>query len=263
MAKVSSLDAIRQGIDAQIQELKAHGAHVPTPSAEPRAEAVDAPAPIAGASASSGLAEPSHWHAPAMPPDAGFDWHDPTLAAEPQDDESSIHPIDVFGPPPPLAPPQQPDTLFPPQAPQPAPPAPAKPTEDGQQSSVWDHIAQVLDGRPVVPMPEQPAPAAASAPQRAPDQASEAESASLQAQQRLKLQTRMSFLVDLRQKLDDDPELFNFVDSMIANQVKAAERRQRRYSAIVTTGLSVVSLIAGWLLSAISPAATVAHILGH
>jgi hypothetical protein len=50
-----------------------------------------------------------------------------------------------------------------------------------------------------------------------------------------KLLNRMTFLVDLKQKLDDDPELFNFVDSMITSKVKKAEKRQRVYSAVLAT----------------------------
>jgi hypothetical protein len=78
-----------------------------------------------------------------------------------------------------------------------------------------------------------------------------------------KLENRLTFLVDLKQKLTEDLEPLNFVDSMIANQVKAAAKRQRTYSVVVTTVLSVVSLGAGWLLSALNPTVTIAHLIGH
>ncbi len=65
-----------------------------------------------------------------------------------------------------------------------------------------------------------------------------------------RLDVRIKRLQAMRDWINVDPELGRFVDTAIGQQVKAAERRQR----IFATGLGVVSLIVGWLLSAISPA---------
>jgi hypothetical protein len=75
---------------------------------------------------------------------------------------------------------------------------------------------------PPLPPPGAPV-AAAQAPGAVPaPQAKTAQDVALQQRKiRAKLENRLTFLVDLRQKLDEDPELFNFVDSMIALQVKA------------------------------------------
>jgi hypothetical protein len=118
------------------------------------------------------------------------------------------------------------------------------------------------------------------------------------AQQELKrkLEARFMFLNDFRDRLDDDPALLHFVDSIISNHVQAAEqrhrdrlhaalqeqaskyeamlhqqqadskvaeRRQNTYSLSLTVVSSVAALIAGWLLSAISPVSALAHLLPH
>jgi hypothetical protein len=70
------------------------------------------------------------------------------------------------------------------------------------------------------------------------------------------LRRRRAFLTSLQQHLESDPELLAFVDTMIGNQVKAAERRQR----MVAGSLSLVSIVAGWLLGAISPVPALAHL---
>jgi hypothetical protein len=107
------------------------------------------------------LAAPSQWHASEAGEATDFEWHDPSLAAEPQDDEESyIQPIDVFGEPPPRQPTQQ-DQDESPVSPPPANEDSAvaeDPPAVGPRGSVWDHISQVLAGRPVVPLPEDPEP---------------------------------------------------------------------------------------------------------
>lgn len=75
------------------------------------------------------------------------------------------------------------------------------------------------------------------------------------------LRRRLLFLMSLRTQMEKDPELLRFIDGMIAQRVKAAERRQRTYSIAVTVAVSVASLIAGWLLSAISPVSALTHLL--
>ena len=73
------------------------------------------------------------------------------------------------------------------------------------------------------------------------------------------LQRRRAFLTSMQEHLEADPALLSFVDAMIGNQVKAAERRQ----PMVAAGVSLASLIAGWLLSAISPVSTLTHLLAR
>jgi hypothetical protein len=62
------------------------------------------------------------------------------------------------------------------------------------------------------------------------------------------LDERLTRLTQMRDWLRDDT-LRAMVDDVIGQQVRASERRQATYSAVV----GVVSLVAGWLLSAISP----------
>jgi hypothetical protein len=128
-------------------------------------------------------------------------------------------------------------------------------------------VARGIERRPdwsAVQLPEDEeetwlAPVAASAPKATPRQLAEMEKHKLQAT----LESRMTFLVDLKQKLKEDPDLLGFVDSMIANQVKQSEKRLRTHSASITTVVSILSLIAGWLLTALTPTVTIAHLMGH
>jgi len=63
------------------------------------------------------------------------------------------------------------------------------------------------------------------------------------------LDERIMRLQQLREWLKDD-NLRGMIDDVINRHVRTAERRQAFFSA----GVGVASLIAGWLLSAISPA---------
>lgn len=63
------------------------------------------------------------------------------------------------------------------------------------------------------------------------------------------LQDRAKRLRQVQQLLTDDPELLHVVDASIRNRVGSAQRRQAMLSVV----LAILSLIAGWLLSAISP----------
>jgi hypothetical protein len=84
------------------------------------------------------------------------------------------------------------------------------------------------------------------------------------------LQARTKRLRQLQTLFKDDPELMRIVDEMIGNQVKAAEQRQQaqahvaqRQQTVFSVAFSVLSLIVGWLLSAVSPVSAVAHLVGH
>jgi hypothetical protein len=145
-----------------------------------------------------------------------------------------------------------------------------QPPEEAEQQADRAPYAQAAPAPQAPPPGAAPAPAAPArsveekrAARREPPSPPQVEplSEAEKLRMRAKLENRMNFLVDLRQKLEDDPEMFNFVDSMIANQVKTAEKRQRTYSVVVTTGFSVVSLVAGWLLSAVP--LPFMHLVGH
>lgn len=104
-----------------------------------------------------GLAEPAQWHGHDAPADQSFTWHDPAVAAEPSDDEESyIQPIDVFGRPLPLAPARDAEPLTRP-LPETTRPLPVDAPDASPRGSVWDHISQVLAGRPVAPLPDETA----------------------------------------------------------------------------------------------------------
>jgi hypothetical protein len=133
------------------------GEALPASDAEQTPQDVAEPATAVANDSWSGLAEPSRWHAPETPPAGDFAWHDPALAAEPEDDEESyIQPIDVFGAPAPLAPTREAETPAIPPQPDPDPTLSHEQPPVGPRGSVWDHISQVLAGRPVVPLPEEP-----------------------------------------------------------------------------------------------------------
>lgn len=71
------------------------------------------------------------------------------------------------------------------------------------------------------------------------------------------LSMQIGRLETLRNWMRDDPAFGRLVDSLIGQQVQAAERRQRVFSGV----LSVASLVVGWLLSAFSPIG-LPHLLG-
>jgi hypothetical protein len=110
------------------------------------------------------LTEPTVWHIHETMPATPERWHDPTQAAEPEPEEAGIVPVDLFGAPPPTTsqhePPmadvaaREPDTSTRPL------PEKTRPLESGDlagrpHGSVWDHISQVLAGRPVPPVPSE------------------------------------------------------------------------------------------------------------
>jgi hypothetical protein len=136
--------------------------------------------------------------------------------------------------------------------------------------------------------------AGASAPTGAPTDTREEPSPEERA--RLALQTRLDarvqFLASFQRQLKDDPEALRFVDAMLSNHVGAAEKRQQErlhtalqeqaasYEALLhkqqadakagsrrqnvfSVAAAVVSLIAGWLLSALNPVFALAHLLPH
>jgi hypothetical protein len=85
-----------------------------------------------------------------------------------------------------------------------------------------------------------------------------------------RLQARAKRLRQMQKLFKDDPELMRIVDVTIGNQLKAAEERQQtqarlaqRRQTAFSVVFSVLSLIAGWLLSAVSPVSAVARLVGH
>lgn len=109
---------------------------------EPPAEAASTDAPMG-----AGLAEPSKWHVDEAAAAGPVAWHDPLehVELEQEDEVSGIQPVDLFGGPPPT-----PNTRPLPENTRPLETSGASET---RHSSVWDHISQVLAGRPVDPLP--------------------------------------------------------------------------------------------------------------
>jgi hypothetical protein len=70
------------------------------------------------------------------------------------------------------------------------------------------------------------------------------------------LLARSKRLQQVQQLLSDDPELLRVVDASIRNRIDAATRHLSALSIVV----AMLSLIAGWLLSTISPLSA-AHLL--
>lgn len=70
------------------------------------------------------------------------------------------------------------------------------------------------------------------------------------------LDERIVRLTQMREWLRDDT-LRTMIDDVIGQQVRATAQRQLVYSFVV----GVISLIAGWLLSAVSPVATLTNLL--
>jgi hypothetical protein len=68
-------------------------------------------------------------------------------------------------------------------------------------------------------------------------------------------QRRIQQLQRVQSWMKQDPELMGVLDTFIGKQVKVVRRRQ----ALVTLILSIVSLIVGWLLSALGPATVLVH----
>jgi hypothetical protein len=142
------------GTDARAGRYDAFGA--PSPITQPIA---NAPA----AEAAPPLAEPSVWHIHETMPAVPERWHDPAASAEPEPEEAGITPVDLFGGPPPAAPQAPPLTDATPRAPdtgtRPLPeqtqPLGADELAARPRGSVWDHISQVLAGRPVPPIPTE------------------------------------------------------------------------------------------------------------
>lgn len=93
------------------------------------------------------LVEPAEWHVDEAAAAEPVAWHDPMehVELEPEDEASGIQPVDLFG-----APPPTPDTRPLPENTRPLGESDASATPP---NSMWDHISQVLAGRPVDPLP--------------------------------------------------------------------------------------------------------------
>ncbi len=85
-----------------------------------------------------------------------------------------------------------------------------------------------------------------------------------------RLQARIERLEQLQGWLHDDPDLFHVIDSTIGDQVRAAEQRQckmaeaqQKRQRFLAFCAAAVTLVAGWLLSAVRPATVLLRILPH
>jgi hypothetical protein len=111
----------------------------------------------------AGLAEPSVWHADPAPSASASPWHDPLQGAD-EEEEAGIRPVDAFGAPPPAVPITRP-------LPQDTHPLDRSMTPSAPRGSVWDHISQMLAGRPLEPLPpdeDGPSAAQTNAPDSSP-----------------------------------------------------------------------------------------------
>lgn len=125
----------------------------PETSSTSSAPAFGAVADLAAGVSPPGLAEPRVWHAEDAPPTPAT-WHDPLQGAEEDDEEGGIRPVDAFGGPPPAAITRPLPERTPPPSEQVGTLArEAQPSNP--RGSVWDHISQVLAGRPLEPLPEE------------------------------------------------------------------------------------------------------------
>jgi hypothetical protein len=113
--------------------------------------------------------------------------------------------------------------------------------------------------------PKKPAPGERSSPaaKRTPEEEAAAEA--IRA-----LSNRMQNLQQVLGLFHRDPDLMRLVDTSIQKRMQGAEKKQaaiaraaQRRQTIFTVVLAVISLAAGWLLSAISPVSTVAHLVGR
>jgi hypothetical protein len=147
-------------------------------SSTPMSAPVGAPmsAPPGASGTPGGLAAPASWHQDITPTPDPANWHDPLASAYDEEEEApGIQPVDAFGAPPPAPRAERADqwadtTPVPPVTrsgaqitrplPNPTRPLVRGPQPTSPRGSVWDHISQVLAGRPVEPLPaEDDAPA--------------------------------------------------------------------------------------------------------
>lgn len=171
---------LRRRVDArpvQPGELSA-AAPATTPLAPDAVAPATIPLPVdtgvVAATETAGLAAPMAWRVDnAATPDATA-WHDPRArraaeAAEAEDaEEAGIRPVDLFGAPPPTAHEAGSDARVdeplapPPPVPRARPlPSSTRPLAENTRpldprGSMWDHIGQMLAGRPIEPLPDDP-----------------------------------------------------------------------------------------------------------
>jgi hypothetical protein len=73
------------------------------------------------------------------------------------------------------------------------------------------------------------------------------------------LERRLARLARFRTWITQDPTFAALIDTTLKSRAQTISRRQ----VIITGAVFVLSLVVGWLLSAISPASTLAHLIGH
>jgi DNA-binding protein H-NS len=74
-----------------------------------------------------------------------------------------------------------------------------------------------------------------------------------------KMVDQVEFLEELQWRVQENPEILRFVDSVVGNQVKLTEKRQSRLALVY----AILSLIAGWLLSLLGTPENIAHLFSH
>lgn len=131
---------------------------------DPRATIPLATVPeIPGEAAFGGLAEPQAWRADVNPVPTEASWHDPLAGRTEQEqaEEAGIQPVDLFGAPPPTATRRDEPLAPPPPVPTARPlPNATRPLDTTthplvENGGMWDHISQMLAGRPIPPVPDE------------------------------------------------------------------------------------------------------------
>jgi hypothetical protein len=96
------------------------------------------------------------WHQAENPLPGSGEWHDPAASIDVHDDmDSYIQPVDAFGAPPLTAAPRAEAITQP--LPSQTRPLGKEEAQTVSRPSVWEHISQVLAGRPVEPLLEETA----------------------------------------------------------------------------------------------------------
>lgn len=78
-----------------------------------------------------------------------------------------------------------------------------------------------------------------------------------------KLDNTVDHLKQVRLTIDQHPELVPVIGDIIGDRLKTTQRQQNRYAIVLTVLSSAISLIVGWLLSAVSPVSALAHLMSH
>jgi hypothetical protein len=112
-----------------------------------------APGEMQAGATGPGLSEPAVWHDDHAELPGPEQWHNPSPEAEPEEEEAGIKPVDLFGALPPSAAESRPPDSNTRPLPERTRPLDTASDLPAPRGSIWEHISQVLAGRPVEPLP--------------------------------------------------------------------------------------------------------------